>query len=1152
MRILCNICLILLAPAATVADDTVDFNRDVRPILSGNCLVCHGPDEGAREAGLRLDERSDAIGELDSGSFAIVPGNSDASELIVRIETDEDDLRMPPADAGERLSAEEIAVLRRWVNQGAEFSKHWSYVVPQQPEVPDVPTEFSEWPHNPIDHFTLRKMLQHNLRPSSEADRYALVRRVFLDLTGLPPSIEEADSFVQNPDPAAYEQLVDDLLQRDSFGEHWARKWLDLARYADSAGYADDPSRTIWAYRDWVIRSINSNMPFDQFTVEQMAGDLLPDATDDQIIATAFHRNTMTNSEGGTIDEEFRNVAIVDRVNTTFAVWMGTTMACAQCHTHKYDPITQDEYFQVFAILNNTQDADRRDESPLLNVFSNKQRDQQRKLKEQIADLQQTIATSTPDLAESQRRWERSLDSPVQWRSLHATAMTRTSGEPALIQEDGTILVSELAEQDTYTVEFSLPDDVTDLAAIQLEALPHESLPGQGPGLSGGNFVITGVQAQVVAQAASTPEARFIRVTNVGNGVFLSLAEVEVFRGSRNIARRGTARQVSTGFGGPAELAIDGNTDGEFTRKSTTHTASEQDPWWELDLGSVQPVDRIQIWNRTDNNLHVRLKDFRVDLLDDDRKVVWHHEEAEAPNPSADFAVSAAMNVPLVAAFADYHQAGFEPADVVTGQTADEDGWAIGGEIGQPHRLIMVSDNVIKVDQPSVLRITIEQKSPHKNHLLAHFRVSMTSDQNTVRRSRIPSGLVTVLDQPMGERAQEDSNRLAQYYRESVAPELAPERTQLAAARAELQDQAPMTTVPVLRELTENRRETHFQFRGNWQNTGHKLAEGVPAIFHPLPKGRRPNRLTLAEWLTDDDNPLTARVLVNRYWEALFGRGLVRTSEDFGTQGDLPTHPDLLDWLASEIVRLSWDQKTLLKQMVMSATYRQSSQMTNQPMDGDPDNRWLARGSRVRLTAEMIRDQALLVSGLLSTRMYGPPVNPPQPSQGLRAAFGSSTDWKTSEGEDRYRRGIYTTWRRSNPYPSMATFDAPNREVCTLRRNSTNTPLQSLVTLNDPVYVEAAQSLARKALQRDESLRDQVTFAFRRCLLRPPTVNEITALVKLFDDAHSQLATNEKDAMKLATDPLGPLPGRLSPVDAAAMTVVGNVLLNLDEMFLKR
>lgn len=1138
-------------PCAAAAD-TIDFNRDIRPILSSACLTCHGPDQDTREAGLRLDDRQTALQQLDSGSAAVVPGDAAASELIARVTSEDSDLRMPPADSGQSLTAEQIELLTQWIDEGAEYSAHWAYVAPQSPPVPNLPDDLTDWPQNAIDHFVLQRILQQGLRPAPRAERQALIRRVFLDLTGLPPTIEEAERFTASEDPHAWEHLVDDLLQRDSFGEHWARKWLDLARYADSAGYADDPPRTIWAWRDWVIRAINSNMPFDQFTIEQIAGDLLPNPTDEQLIATAFHRNTMTNSEGGTIDEEFRNVAIVDRVNTTFAVWMGTTMACAQCHSHKYDPITQDEYFQVFAILNNTQDADRRDEAPVLQVYSAEQRRQRRELEQQIAELQQIIDTPTPKLAESQRKWETEIRQPPQWTGLTPSLVSRSSGESAAIQPEGAVLISTAAPRDTYTIELPLPASAPHVAAFQIEALPHESNPGGGSGLGGGNFVITAVRAQIVPETSRPQQARYVRITNLGADQILSLAEVEVFRGSENIAGQGSASQSSTAFRGPAKYAVDGNTSGEYTDASTTHTAQEQDPWWELDLGQLQPIDGVRLWNRTDNKLHVRLSNFRIDLLDEQRNTVWQSTIADPPNPSERYATNSTRDIPLSAAFADYHQPGFEPSEVLHGKTGSEDGWAVGGGTTDPHQLVLVPQTDISITEAAKLRVTIEQQSPHKNHLLGHFRIAVTADAGTVRRSRLPQDLQVVLDQPVPERTADDSERFARYYRQQIAPELHDQRQQLAALEAQLNALTALTSVPVMRETTDNRRETLFQFRGNWQSTGHKVSEGVPAIFHPLQDSRPPNRLALAEWLIDDTNPLTSRVLVNRYWEVLFGRGLVATSEDFGSQGELPTHPLLLDWLAADLIRSGWDRKATLKQIVMSATYQQTSRVTPELAGSDPDNRWLARGPRVRLSAEMVRDQALFLSGLLSPKMYGPPVRPPQPSQGLRAAFGSSTDWKPSDGEDRYRRAIYTSWRRSNPYPSMATFDAPNREVCTLRRNSTNTPLQSLVTLNDPVYIEAAQALARLSLQHSDAASEQLTWAFRRCLLRDPAPEELHALQTLLQDARQQLSGQQEQAVKLATDPLGPLPDGLASQDAAAMTVVGNVLLNLDEMFLKR
>ncbi len=759
------------------AQGAVDFNRDIRLILSNKCFACHGPDDGKREAGLRLDDAKAASAKLDSGAIAIVARHADQSEAIRRISSSDDDERMPPSKFGKPLTKDEIAILRKWVNEGAHYAIHWSYAKPQHVAPPAAAPPWQNWPRNAIDQFVLKSMLGNGLHPSSEADRAALARRVYLDLIGLPPKIEEVEAFVANSDPQAYEKLVDDLLHRPSYGEHWARMWLDLARYADSAGYAEDHPRTIWAYRDWVIRAINDNKPFDQFTIEQIAGDLLPSPTEDQLIATAFHRNTLTNSEGGTQDEEFRNSAVVDRVNTTMSVWMGTTIACAQCHNHKYDPISQQEYFGLFAVLNNTADNDQRDESPLLPVY--------------------------------------------------------------------------------------------------------------------------------------------------------------------------------------------------------------------------QGVER---------------------------------------NKAAAFLIS----LPLLQAIVT------TPATVAT------------------------------------------------------------FDLTIARATSSP------------------------------------------------RDLQPTTTVPICRELVDHHRETRLQHRGNYLDKGPVVEPGVPAVFHSAAISGSLDRLKLARWLVDKNNPLTARVIANRYWEALFGRGIVPTSEDFGSQGELPTHPELLDWLATEFMASGWDTRALLRTIVTSATYRQSSQVSGDAAKVDPDNRWLARGPRIRLSAEMVRDQALAASGLLSSKMFGPPVQPPQPKLGLNAAFGGSTDWQTSEGDNRYRRAIYTSWRRSSPYPSMATFDAPNREVCTLRRTRTNTPLQSLVTLNDPVYVEAAQSLARQALQHPGSIEEKVAYAFRRCLLRAPHDNELKSLVALYNDSHSNLADRPKATLKLATKPLGDLPADIAPIDAAAMTVVANVLLNLDEMFLKR
>ncbi len=1134
-----------------VAFDDVDFNRDIRPILSEKCLLCHGPDPEGLEAGLRLDLRDAALSVLESDLIAIVPGSPEESELIARISSEDVDVRMPPPEHGQALNTEQIELVTRWVKEGAKYAKHWSYVKPERPQLPVVDASLASWPQNPIDHFTLSKMTEHGLSPSAPADRYALARRLYLDVTGLPPSIEEVDRFVDSRDPKAYESLVDDLLQRPAYGEQWARKWLDLARYADSAGYADDPPRTIWAYRDWVINAYNNNLPFDQFTREQIAGDLLSSSSDQQKIATAFHRNTLTNNEGGTQNEEFRNVAVVDRVNTTMAVWMGTTMACAQCHTHKYDPITQEEYFQFFAILNNTEDADRRNEAPLLNVFTEQQIETRRELEKQISELTSVLDHATPKLEAAQRQWEGRISTLLSWKKLMPKSILRKSKMSGEVLEDGSLLVTTAAAQDEYTIEIPIEVGASEelqWSAIRLDTKPHERLNNLSSVSQ--NFVITRLEADLIPLVESAPNARFVRVTNLGDKQILSLAEVQVFSNGENVATKGTATQHSTEYDGPPELAIDGNTDGTFTNRSVTHTAIVDNPWWELDLGSSFEIERVSLWNRLEAS--ERLAGFTVELLNSDREVVMTREFETPPKPSLNIPTDQIRKIKFNAAFADFNQPEFEAADVLAGKNGPRDGWAVGGSAGEPHQLTLIPEAPVKVDEPMILRIRLEQNSPYENHLVGHFQFSVTEDQVAIERANIPVEIIKILDTVREQRTMKSRQALASYFRYDVAPSLKIQREGLAKAKGQLEALKPATSVPVLRELTDNRRETYLQHRGNYLDKGQLVKPGFPAVFQLQKSDRLPDRLALADWLVDAENPLTARVLANRYWETIFGRGIVVTSEEFGSQGELPTHPELLDWLAVELVENDWDVRHLLKTLVMSSTYRQSALLDPGRIALDPDNRWLSRAPRVRLSAEMVRDQALFVSGLLSRKMFGAPVKPPQPNLGLKAAFGGSTDWKTSAGEDRYRRGIYTTWRRSNPYPSMATFDAPNREVCTVRRNSTNTPLQSLVTLNDPVYVEAAQALARVVMTEETEVESQIKFGFRRCLLRPPSENEVVALVSLFNDSVSRLENQPEEAAKLSSDPLGPLPEGMDSVEVAAMTVVCNVMLNLDEIFLKR
>lgn len=1136
--------------ATHAADRPVDFTRDIRPILSNNCFFCHGPDVKERKGGtdgLRLDTAEGLATDLGGGKKAVVAGDLAKSVLIQRIHSTVPDEVMPPKSSSKKLTAQEIQLLDDWVKQGAKFAAHWSYVKPVRPALPKV--KDAAWPRNEIDHFLLARLEKEGLSPSVEADKYALARRVSIDLTGVPPTIEEVDAFVNDQDPKAYEKLVDRLLAKPAFGEHWAQMWLDLARYADSAGYADDPARKIWLFRDYVIQSLNANKPFDQFTIEQIAGDLLPNPTDDQLIATAFHRNTLTNNEGGTNDEEFRNVAVVDRVNTTMAVWMGTTINCCQCHNHKYDPISQEEFYKLFAFFNNTEDADRADESPLLSIFTESQKQQRKALQAELAKVEPILKTPTPALKEAQSKWEQAFPLNLAWHGLKPSAAKSSAAAESKIDETGAVHVAAGAANDNYTIE--IPLEGTTIRALRLEALTDDALPGKGPGHAGGNFVVTKVAALITPPSGTSLNGRFVRVELPGKNKLLSLAEVQVFQGTENIATKGEAKQISTDYDGPAKLAIDGNTNGHYYEaKSTTHTAAGDNPWWEVDLKSEQKIDRITLWNRTDG-AGERLSNFKLIVLNDKHEPLWQQDVGPHPNPSAEFSVNGQRAIDFQVALADYSQPSFEAANVLNNKDPKNKGWAVGGAVGQPHTLTLVAKTGAEIPAGSMLAVTIEQQSKHDKHTLGHFRLSATSEPRVEEWMKTPAPVIDALRVDAASRSPQQTDVITQHFL-SITPELEGTRKQVASLQKQLADLKP-ETVPIMKEMAANRRVSKIQIRGEWQNLGAEVTEGTPAVFPPLPAEGTRNRLALAKWLVDENNPLTPRVIANRYWEQIFGIGIVGTSEEFGTQGDQPFHPELLDWLATEMLRLKWDTKAFLKTLVISAAYRQSSKVTPDLQNRDPDNRLLARGPRFRLSAEVLRDQALQVSGLLSPKLHGPPVKPPQPSIGLSAAFGSGIDWQTSGGDDKYRRGIYTTWRRSNPYPSMATFDAPNREVCTVRRGRTNTPLQALVTLNDPVYIEAAQALARRVVSGGGTTSaDRARYGFRLALSRPPRDAELARLVTLYEQSLARFSQNAEDAKKMATDPLGAAPAEMNVAELAAWTVVGNVLLNLDETLMKR
>ncbi|MEI6232924.1 MAG: DUF1553 domain-containing protein [Planctomycetota bacterium] len=1147
-------CTALFLSVGLIASDApqnqaLDFNRDIKPILSNTCYKCHGPDAAERKGGtkahpLRLDTDEGAYAE-NGGTRAIAPGHPEKSELIARIVSKDDEQIMPPAKSGKPLSGKEVDILKRWISQGAKYSKHWSYVKPERPTLPDVKDK--GWARNAIDAFLLARLDKEGLKPQPEADRHMLVRRVTLDVTGLPPTVEEVEQFVNDKSPDAYEKLVDRMLSKPAYGEHWSRMWLDLARYADSGGYASDTPRTIWAYRDYVIKSYNENKPFDKFTLEQIAGDLLPNPTQEQLIASAFHRNTMTNTEGGTTREEFRNAAVVDRVNTTMAVWMGISINCAQCHDHKYDPLPQKDFFRLFAIHNNTEDADRPDEEPTLKFYSPQQNEQRSKLEADIAGIEAKFKTPTAAQVTAQVAWEKKFPLDLKWTTLDAPV----------------VKIDTAGGKQIDTLTFAIPATAKKMGAIRVDAIPGEIPKGKAET----SVIATRVRATLIPSAASSPEGRFVRVELPGKAEHLMLAEVQVFSGGENVALKGVASQSSTDFGGEAKRANDGKTDGHyFNGNSVSHTAANDNPWWEVDLKSAQKIENVVVWNRTDGGAATKLKGAQVVVLDEKRKEVWRSEIKQVPSPSITLETGGARTIQFAAAHADSEHNGYD-ADAVVREAApapapkkgakkapkmDKPGWSINLADGKAHTLTLVPTALVDVPIGSKLELSIAQSGLHPLGGKSRFAVSTTDDTRADELSRTPPDVVQTLTILADKRSAEQRDTVTQYYLEHITPDLKADRDRLVALKKQIDDMKPVS-VPVMRELAEGKRRiTKVQLRGNYLSLGDDVKEGTPGVLHPLPANSKPDRLGLAKWLMDEANPLTPRVIANRYWEQIFGVGIVRTSEEFGSQGEPPSHPELLDWLATELIQQKWDMKQFVKLLLTSAAYRQSSKVSAELTERDPDNRLLARGPRFRMSAEMIRDQALAVSGLLSPKMYGPSVKPPRPSAGLSAAFGGGLDWATSMGEDKFRRGLYTEARRTSPYPSTATFDAPSREICTLRRVRTNTPLQALVTLNDPVYVEAAQALARRMNAAGQTPQDKLRAGFNLCLARPPQDAEIARLLKLFDEAKADFAKDAKSANEMATNPIGALPKDADVTELAAWTTVANVLLNLDELMMKR
>ncbi len=1016
---------------AVCADDAIYFRRDVQPLLAKHCLLCHGPDEA--EAGLRLDQAEVATAELDSGAVAIRPGDASGSELLHRVRSSDEGLRMPPD--GDPLTAAEVEILESWIESGAIFETHWAYLPVQSPAPPTIDGRNAHWARNPIDRFVIAGLDAVGVAPSPPADPATLVRRLYYDLVGLPPDRRDILALQQDPSRETYQALVDRLLASPAFGERWGRHWLDIARYADSDGYEKDrPRPHAWRYRDWVIDAINQDLPFDQFSIWQLAGDLLPSADSRQHLATAFHRQTLTNTEGGTDQEEFRVEATFDRTETTAAAWMGLTFNCARCHTHKYDQISQTEYYQLYAFFNELAEQDI--EVPVSEV--DWQRHQQRltqyqqqaaalvdrydQQKQQFApDLQRTIDAATAELvAASAVTTDTAIQGQTSAEGEAATAETPpialkwqtsagASGVDLRPQEDGSFLAQGPAvDKDSYTLDAVLPAGA-DVSGLRLEVIPDQRLPQSGPGRApNGNFVLTRVLASI-------------------------------------------------------------SNDKDFTSQ----------------------------------------------------------EELLFRLPQA-----------------DYSQSRFSPGQAL--QSDPKTGWAIGGSVGKPHQWSALT-SVAPADHDRYLRIVLDQ-SYGGQHTLGRFRISLLHSVPLERR--LPQEVLSALRTPADQRSPAEQDLLIEHFA-AEHPQIQPTWKRL----QELRQQAPEPPLMPAAVLVHKNRTTHRLERGDFLQPAEPVTGGVIETIgavHPLQSRTQdtpPDRLDLARWLVDPQHPLTSRVTVNQIWLQLFGEGLVRSTGDFGVRGEMPTHPELLDWLADHFANpLAWSRKAMIRMIVNSATYRQASAHRPELLEIDPTNRLLARQNRFRVSAEVVWDLNLAVGGLLDARLGGPSVFPPLPPGITELSYANNFRWKTSSEGDAYRRAMYTFFKRTSPHPTLLTFDCPDSNTTRLVREISNTPLQALTTLNNRLFFESAVAFARRVLREqpsDDLLR--LRGALQLIVARDVAPSELDVWLELLQAARQAYTDQPQWLSQQAAfqDP------HLEATELAAWTATLRMMLNLDEFLVR-
>ena len=1441
----------------TAPEATVDYFRDVRPILSQHCYGCHGPDDATRKAGLRLDRKQDAFADL-GGAHAIAAGKPDDSLVIERIETDDVDDLMPPPDQNDPLSPKEIATLRRWVAQGASWAEHWAFIAPVKA---DVPAEGKNWATNAIDNFVAAHHAKAGLAPSKPADKEALIRRVTFDLTGMPPMPEEIDAFIADDKPGAYERLVDRLLGSSRYGERQAQDWLDVARYADTNGYQSDTGREAWKWREWVIKALNADMPFDQFTIEQLAGDMLPNATTEQKIATGFNRNHPTNSEGGEEVDEYRSRYVIDRVDTTATTWLGLTVACAQCHDHKYDPIPQKDFYRFYAFFNQVSERDGRgfsngrNANPSIRVPNPDQAPHVTALKKRLDDLKQRLEAEDSISDAAQVKWEEEtthfVGDDIEWQTAEPIGMLANNGSILRRLDDGSILATgEAPVRDSYELAFK--PGKRKIAAIRLEVLPHETQPDGSSGRSRkGQFILSGLKFRLSSLSDSTQPPL----------VFVAKADTDL-----NQKRPEKPEPDSIYPGGIANAIVvddkgaDGGSRSRFGRgwsiigdeRLRRHEAVVV-PLETLELNSSS-VLRVTL-DQKSRPFKTLIGRFRISFTEDDRVrelmlpalgKVWsavgpfpakdsatayrtafdpekkpadgvdlarefeqpvvekksekgngkgkgpgspssskgkNSSKGMSPTAKSDGSKKSSAAKPtsakpsamaksgkkstaspgagskkstktlgakskkkfdfkkgVVGAVADKIVEGFKPKkgstdDKKSGKkdgkkddkrakstVARKDGAKPGASDDKPsatasakskssrpkkkptmlswkkhrewrdkRRIQLADGNVawyltrkitsthprtvtMRFDGPAGVKAwlngeVIFQAAPkptasNSSSRRSRFRSSGSSDDRKVRvglregesellvklvfagkpssrgrsrggssnaggasnfnpemfagmseeeataffqnrRNRSGGGTFTFDLTPEGddvvnhevvsairelraadvaqvnaaepvslrddaetssplasevesETEEADKAKAARlsmlrkkvrtYYRENIDTVGKIFKAEHDKVKGELRSlERKLPEAMVMDELDEKkRRDTHVFIRGDYRKKGEKVEAGTPSVLPPLPKDLPRNRLGLAKWIASDDNPLTARVTVNRIWQQYFGRGLVATPDDFGIRGSVPTHPKLLDWLAREFVESGWSLKKLHKMIVMSSAYRQSSEIVGDVLEKDADNLLLARGPRRRLSAEMIRDNALTVSGLLVEKLGGKSVRPYQP-KGLWSAVSNRQRYRPDKGEDQYRRGLYVYWKRGVPYPSMITFDAAKREACTVSRAETTTPLQALVLLNDPVYVEAAKMLGQRLVKdggRDDKTR--LAWGFRLCTSRQASDAEIDVLSKLLESQREHYKSDVEAAKKLIAVGEAKIGDDVGPAEAAAWTAVGSALLNLD------